>query len=117
MKKKSKTINVSIIIFVVLVLSFCAIIAKLSFVALAKKVDGVDLADFVKNRNTETVTLKAQRGSIYSIDGELLAKNVNSYTVIAYLSETRTKYPEDPKHVVDKERTAEELSKVLGGEK
>ncbi len=117
MKKKSKTINVSIIIFVGLVLSFCAIIAKLSFVALAKKVDGVDLAEFVKNRNTETVTLKAQRGSIYSIDGELLAKNVNSYTVIAYLSETRTKNIEDPKHVVDKERTAEELSKILGGEK
>ncbi len=117
MKKKSKTINVSIIIFVVLVLSFCAIIAKLSFVALAKKVDGVDLAEFVKNRNTETITLKAQRGSIYSIDGELLAKNVNSYTVIAYLSESRTKNVEDPKHVVDKERTAEELAKILGGEK
>ena len=117
MKKKSKTINVSIIIFVVLVLSFCAIIAKLSFVALAKKVDGMNLTEFVKNRNTETVTLKAQRGSIYSIDGELLAKNVNAYTVIAYLSPTRTKDIDNPKHVVDKDRTAEELAKVLGGEK
>ncbi len=117
MKKKSKTINVSIIIFVVLVLSFCAIIAKLSYVALAKNVDGMNLTEFVKNRNTETVTLKAQRGSIYSIDGELLAKNVNAYTVIAYLSPTRTKDIDNPKHVVDKDRTAEELSKVLGGEK
>jgi penicillin-binding protein 2B len=117
MKKKSKTINVSIIIFVVLVLSFCAIIAKLSYVALAKKVDGMNLTEFVKNRNTETVTLKAQRGSIYSIDGELLAKNVNAYTVIAYLSSTRTKDIDNPKHVVDKDRTAEELAKVLGGDK
>ena len=117
MKKKSKTINVSIIIFVVLVLSFCAIIAKLSFVALAKNVDGMNLTEFVKNRNTETVTLKAQRGSIYSIDGELLAKNVNAYTVIAYLSSTRTKDIDNPKHVVDKDRTAEELAKVLGGDK
>ena len=117
MKKKSKTINVSIIIFVVLVLSFCAIIAKLSYVALAKNVDGMNLTEFVKNRNTETVTLKAQRGSIYSIDGELLAKNVNAYTVIAYLSSTRTKDIDNPKHVVDKDRTAEELAKVLGGDK
>lgn len=113
MKKKNNTIIVSKVIFVVLVLSFCAIIAKLSHTALASKIDGINLTEFVKNRNTETEILKAKRGSIYSVDGELLAKNVNSYTVIAYLSESRTTDPENPKHVVDKETTAQKLAEVL----
>lgn len=113
MKKKNNTIIVSKVIFVVLVLSFCAIIAKLSHTALASKIDGINLTEFVKNRNTETEILKAKRGSIYSVDGELLAKNVNSYTVIAYLSESRTTDPENPKHVVDKETTAQKLAEIL----
>lgn len=113
MKKKNNTIIVSKLIFVVLVLSFCAIVAKLSYIALAKNIDGINLSEFVKNRNTETQILKAKRGSIYSVDGELLAKNVNSYTVIAYLSESRTTDPENPQHVVDKETTAEKLAEIL----
>ncbi|MDE5888670.1 MAG: penicillin-binding protein, partial [Bacilli bacterium] len=114
MKRKNNTINVSKIIFVVLVFSFFAIIIKLGFVAMAPTTDGIDLTAFVENRNTEEEILKANRGSIYSTDGEILAQSINSYTVIAYLSETRTKNPENPKHVVDKERTARELAPLLG---
>ena len=114
MRKKNNTITISKLIFVVLVLSFCAIVIKLSYIALAKKIDGINLSEFVANRNTETQVLKAKRGSIYSSDNELLAKNVNSYTVIAYLSPSRTKDKKSPMHVVDKEKTANELSKILG---
>ena len=114
MKKKNNTITISKLIFVVLVLSFGAIVVKLSYVALAKNIDGINLSEFVSNRNTETQILKAKRGSIYSSDNELLAKNVNSYTVIAYLSPSRTKDKKNPMHVVDKEKTANELSKILG---
>lgn len=114
MKKKNNTITISKLIFVVLVLSFGAIVIKLSYVALAKNIDGINLSEFVSNRNTETQILKAKRGSIYSSDNELLAKNVNSYTVIAYLSPSRTKDKKNPMHVVDKEKTANELSKILG---
>lgn len=114
MKRKNNTINVSKLIFVVLVFSFCAIIIKLAFVSLGKTTDGINLTAFVENRNTEKEILKAERGSIISADGEILAHSINSYTVIAYLSESRTKDPENPQHVVDKEATAKTLSGILG---
>ncbi len=113
MKRKSNTINVSKIIFVVLVFSFFAIIIKLSLVSLADKTNGIDLTTFVENRNTETEILKAERGKIFSTDGEILAQSVYAYKVQAILSESRTKDPENPEHVVDKEKTADELSKIL----
>lgn len=114
MKKKNNTVNISKLIFVVLVLSFCAIIIKTAMVALAKETDGINLTEFVKNRNTEEEILYAKRGTIFSSDGEVLAQSINSYTVIAYLSESRTTNEDRPMHVVDKETTAEQLSAVLG---
>lgn len=114
MKRKNNTINVSKIIFVVLVFSFLAIVIKLSLVSLKKTTNGVDLTAFVENRNTETEVLKAKRGSIKSSDGEILAQTINSYTLIAYLSESRTKDPDNPQHVVDKEATAKALASILG---
>ncbi len=114
MKRKNNTINVSKVIFVVLVFSFFAICIKLTFVSLAKKTDDIDLTAFANNRNTETEILKANRGSIFSADGEILAQSINSYTVIAYLSDTRTKSEDNPKHVVNKELTAKSLAPILG---
>ena len=116
MKRKNNTINVHILIFVVLILSFSAIVIKLSFIALGETTDGINLTEFTKNRNTTKEILKAQRGTIYSSDNEILAQSVNSYTLIAYLSESRTKDMDNPQHVVDKERTATELSKILGAD-
>ena len=116
-RKNNTTINVSILVFVVLVVSFFSIVIKLSLVSLSEETDGVNLKEFTKNRNTVTEVLKAQRGTIYSSDNEILAQSVNSYTLIAYLSESRTKDPENPQHVVDKELTAEKLSQVLGAKK
>ena len=116
-RKNNTTINVSILVFVVLVVSFFSIVIKLSLVSLNEETVGVNLKEFTKNRNTVTEILKAQRGTIYSSDNEILAQSVNSYTLIAYLSESRTKDPENPQHVVDKELTAEKLSQVLGAKK
>lgn len=91
---------------------FCAII-KLAYVALSPNVDGKNLTEFANNRNTATEVLHASRGNIYDVNGESLAKNVNSYTLVAYLSESRTTNPNNPQHVVDKEGTAKALSEVL----
>ena len=91
MKRKNHTINVSKLLFGILVLSFLIAIIKLSMIALAPKTDGIDLKAFMDNRNTEKETLKANRGTIYSADGETLARSINSYTVIAYLDASRTK--------------------------
>ena len=99
--------------FGILVLSFLIAIIKLSMIALAPKTDNIDLKAFMDNRNTEKEILKANRGTIYSADGETLARSVNSYTVIAYLDSSRTKDEKHPNHVVDKQATAAALAPII----
>ena len=111
--KKRVTVKSSMYVVLIVAFFLCAAIAKLLYVALSSNVDGVNLKEFAASRNTKTKTLYASRGTIYDAAGDALALSVNSYTLIAYLSETRTVNPEDPKHVVDKEYTAKKLAPIL----
>lgn len=112
--KKTRVIKINAIFIIIVVFIFVAIILKLLWIGLGNvKVDGKPLADFAENRDTRTKTLTAKRGTIYSAKGEVLAKDVNSYTVIAYLDPSRTKDEKRPYHVVDKEKTAELLSPLI----
>lgn len=113
MKRKRSRIKVSKIFIMVFFCAFVAAIIKLAYVAASTKVDGINLTEFANNRNTVKKTLYASRGNIYDKYGENIAQNVNSYTLIAYLSESRTTNPNKPNHVVDKEKTAKALSEVL----
>ena len=114
MKKRISRVKVNRIFIILFFCAFFCAIVKLSYVALSPVVDGTNLTEFVSQRNTTTKTLYASRGDIYDIHGEVLAKNVNSYTLIAYLSESRTTDELNPRHVVDKEKTAKALEEVLG---
>lgn len=98
---------------IVVILLFALIIGKLFYVAVSPTVDGVNLKKFALSRTTATKTITANRGTIYDNMGEILAQDVRSYTVIAYLSSSRTTDPDKPYHVVDKEKTAELLSPLI----
>ena len=102
------------IIIIVIVLLFGLIIGKLIYVSVSVNIDGMNLHEFALSRTTKTETIYASRGSIYDCLGEVLAENVNSYTVIAYLSDTRTTNEKNPEHVVDVNDTVTKLSPVLG---
>ena len=116
MKKKKVVKNKVSFSFAIILISlflFGAIIYRGYTLAMSKEIDGINIQDFAKNRTTRTVTLTAKRGNIYDANGNTLAENVYSYTLIAYLSSSRTTNKDRPKHVVDKEETAEKLSEVL----
>ena len=87
--KKTRTVKISKYFLLVVVFLFGLIILKLSYIVLSPKVDGISLSEFASNRNTVKETIVAPRGTIYDSLGNTLAVNVNSYTVIAYLSESR----------------------------
>lgn len=87
---------------------------QLCYLSLSPIIYGINMEKFAKARNTVTKTLYAKRGNIYDKDGNTLALNVYSYTVVAYLSESRTTNSKKPRHVVDKKKTAEKLAPVLG---
>ena len=112
--KKIKTIKINSLFIIVAVFIFLCLIFKLVYIGTGHiKVNGSDLKDYAAARQTTKRTIYAKRGSIYSSSGEVLAKDVNSYTVIAYLSSDRTKDPKHPHHVVDKETTAKALSPYI----
>jgi len=113
MKKAVNKIHISKFVFIGGLLLFCAIIARLIFLNLATKIDGIDLKKFAKNRNTTKEILVASRGVIYDKNEEVLAETVDSYTVIAYLDSSRSKNSTKPRHVVDKEMTAEKLAPLI----
>lgn len=95
---------------------FLFIIGRLSYISLAKEVDGINLKEFADKRDTSKQILYANRGTIYSSDKEPLAFNIDSYTVIAYLSKKRSEGFKTPQHVIDKQSTAEALSPILNME-
>lgn len=112
--RKRVTIKASTFILVGSFFCLLIIIAKLFYVSLSPKVDGINLKKFAENRNEKTKKLYASRGTIYDKNGDALALSVNSYTLFAYLSDTRTTDPDNPQHVVDKGLTASLLAPILG---
>ena len=84
---------------------------------MSKEIDGVNLKELASKRTTKTDVEVARRGTIYSVNGDVLAQNVSSYKLIAYLDSKRTTNENDPQHVINKEETAEKLAPILGMEK
>ena len=86
---------------------------QLIHLSLFKNLYGINMKEFSLNRNTVSNTIYATRGSIFDRDGNSLAINVTSYTVIAYLSPKRTGSSSTIKHVQDPEYTAYKLAPIL----
>ncbi len=112
-KKKKKKINMNVrIANIFLIFSFvlfAVFLYRAGFLALSDEIDGRDLKQFAASRTTAHDTILAKRGTIYDVNGEAIAQNVYSYTLIAYLAESRG----ERNYVSDKEMTAEQLSTVL----
>ena len=116
MKRKVNVnkIKLSKLILVFILLFFIVVAVRLSYLAISPSIDGINMKNFVSSRNTRKKTIYAKRGTIYDVTGETLARTVNSYTVIAFLDESRSEGFKTPQHVVDKELTAQKLSPLLG---
>ena len=76
-------------------------------------VGNVTFSQFIQNRNISEEIIMPDRGAIYDIKGNVLAQDVSSYTLIAYLDENRSIEGEKLRHVKDKEGTAKALSKLI----
>ena len=111
--KKEEGIKVSNIVLIITLFLFLILIGRVSYIALSKKVDNINIQELASKRTTKETILKANRGTIFDNSGEVLAEDVASYTLIAYLDPKRTTDEKNPQHVVDKENTALVLSAIL----
>jgi len=116
-KKRKNNIRYSKILILGSLFLFVLMIWRTIQLGMSTEIDGVNLKELASKRTTRTDIIYANRGSIYSSNGDVLAQNVASYKLIAYLDSKRTTNPKKPQHVVDKEDTAEKLAPILGMEK
>ena len=101
--------NYLIILFITAI--FITFILRLTYLCTVDyKVGNETITTFIKNRNTKEEIILPKRGSIKDNKGNILAEDVASYTLIAYLDESRSKNSTTPKHVVDIDATAKILA-------
>lgn len=77
---------------------------------------GENLSELAEKKYKIDAVLEPNRGKIYDRNGSILADNIESYKLIAVVSEKASEGLSDTvpqKHVVDKNKTAEELSKYI----
>ena len=110
-KEVKKTIPKSIKFIVNI--TFIFIVLQLCYITLSPVLYDENMKDFAKKRSTYSTTLHAKRGTIYDTEGNTLALNVSSYTVIASLSQPNTNKVDPNFNVVEKEKTAAALSPIL----
>lgn len=116
-KKRKNNIKYSKLFILGSLLLFCLMIFRVVQLGMSKEIDGINLKDLASKRTTRTEIIEAERGTIYSNKGDILAQNVASYKLIAFLDKKRTTNKKRPQHVVNKEETAEKLAPILGMEK
>ena len=76
-------------------------------------VNDITISKFIENRNIKEEIIEPTRGSILDINGNVLAQDVSSYTVIAYLDESRSENSKTINHVKDIENTAKTLAPYI----
>ena len=116
MKTRNMKWKAPMIVFSIFLVFILILFLQYLYLALSPNVYGINMQEFASNRNTYSSTLYAKRGTIYDNSGDVLATDVSSYTVIAYLDENRTGSSDTLYHVADKEGTAKALAPLLNME-
>ena len=114
-KVNTNKLRVSKFVYIIVFFLFVIFMVALGYRCLVdyEAIPGVTISQFTNNRNTVEDVIMPERGTIYDVNGNVLAQDVSSYTLIAYLDESRTVDSDKPRHVVDKEGTALALSKCI----
>ena len=103
------------LVIVITFFLFLLLIGRLCYLCLVNyKVGNLTIEDFIKNRNTKEEVVMPKRGTIFDINGNILANDVISYTLIAYLSDERVDAKGNKNYVEDFDDTSNKLASVLG---
>ncbi|MDD3453831.1 MAG: penicillin-binding protein [Bacilli bacterium] len=103
--------KIPMLTYFIVIICFLVLYIQFAYLSLSPVVYGINIDDFAASRNTVKTTIKANRGTIYDSTGNILALNVSSYTVIAYLEKSSVYMQDD--YVKDIEATANALSPLL----
>ncbi|WP_108669790.1 penicillin-binding protein [Peribacillus acanthi] len=115
---KQRNMNTGAAILIVLFgLLFFLLSCRFVFIQATGEAGGEVLAAKAQAKYTKYRTIDASRGSILDSRGTVIAEDTPSYSLVAILDDSMTVDQDNPQHVVDKEETAEKLSKYIDLEK
>lgn len=111
---KNKNMNIgAAILFILFVLLFFILAGRFIYIQVTGQVDGEVLATKAQEKTLKQAGIESSRGSITDRNGSVLAEDTSSYTLIAILDSNMTVDEDNPKHVVDPEKTAKQLAKYI----
>jgi len=114
MIKKQRNINLgATILFIIFGLLFFVLLFRFVYIQTTGEVKGHTLAAKAEQQYSDSTTIEAKRGTIYDRNGEVIAEDRSSYSLIAILDKKMTTDPDQPNHVVDIEKTASELANFI----
>ena len=94
-------------------LFFVLLLSRFLYLEVVGKANGRPLASQAARQYLQKETLFSQRGDILDVNGEVIAENVTTYSMIAVITPRLTIDKNNPQHVVDHEHTAKVLSKYI----
>jgi len=111
MNARKNNLNISMIVFLIFFVCIFLLYIRFVYLSLSPNIDNINMATFAASRNTVKTSISAKRGVIYDKDGNTLALNVSSYTLIVSLEKSKVYMGEN--YVKNKEETAKKLAEVL----
>lgn len=94
-------------------LVFLVFVGRFLYIGISKTVQGQNLSTRTKQLYMRNQVLKANRGTIYDRNGLVIAEDSHLYTIYAILDKSSINYKNKPEYVVNKQKTAKQLAKVL----
>ncbi|MGE8204181.1 penicillin-binding protein [Heyndrickxia sp. NPDC080065] len=114
MKRNKLSMNIgAAILFLIFGLLFFVLVVRILTIQVTGEVQGNTLAELAEKQHLRKDTIDAKRGTIYDRNEEVIAEDTASYRLQAILSKNMTVDPKHPQHVVDPQKTAEQLAKYI----
>ncbi len=116
---KKTTVHIRVgarILALIFVLLFFILTGRFVYIQTVKAVDGHDLTVLAGEKWEKERTIEASRGQILDRNGEVIARDVPTYTLYAVINKKYSKNSAVPLHVVDKGEVAEKLAPLLNME-
>ncbi|WP_053219767.1 penicillin-binding protein [Virgibacillus senegalensis] len=112
--RKNKTTHVMSSVFMLLfIVIFLVISGRFLYIQGTGEVDGVSLQEWADKKRTNSYVIEADRGQILDRNGMTLAYDRAVYQLSAIVDESYSEGLEEPKHVKDIDKAAEQLSPLL----
>ena len=89
------------------------VIINIGQMMLIGTVRGQNLSELADKKYKIDTSLQPKRGKIFDRNGNILADNIESYKLVAVVSDKATEDEKNPRHVVDVDKTADELSNFI----